>query len=108
MVVSGAFQVKKQCMLGKSRGGNSERILGKHRVGVKGHQCGTVRQRPESLTWKLMNLAQLKFSGSLSFLFQKELKTLIMRVVWIFFFFMYGWTPKRCAKCSFSLFLGSD
>lgn len=33
-----------------------------------------------------MNLAQLKFSGSLSFLFQKELKTLIMRVVWIFFF----------------------
>lgn len=20
---------------------------------------------------------------------------------------MYGWTPKRCAKCSFSFFLGS-
>lgn len=44
-----------------------------------------------------MNLAQLKFSGSLSFLFQKELRTLIMRVVWIFFF--YVWLdPKEVCK----------
>ena len=35
-MASGAFQVKKQCMLGKSRGGNSERILGKHQAGVRG------------------------------------------------------------------------
>ena len=34
-MVSGAFQVKKQCLLGKSRDGNSERILGKPQAGVK-------------------------------------------------------------------------
>lgn len=33
--MSGAFQVKKQCMLGRNRGEDTESVLGKHLVGVK-------------------------------------------------------------------------